>query len=1301
MNRLTRYLLPILLCASASAALGQAFNCPSGFSSSGACKVTTTSGSGSQFYLVFGTPGSLSGSQVLLMPTGETHQVEAMNWQQAVNVQAFTSSFTFIPNGQNVAFVLNNNTNTSAGGAGQNFSSGAGCESGFFQAGDSATPPWPNSVFALELDSYSGLDSSLSFQYSSAQIYQQGMSPCLPNDGAPVYYLINKVSTSPVPLDSPATTQGTTTGHVYSATIIYDGSNLTLNLFDVTAGGACPGSTCFTHTWTNINIPSLVSSTTAWVGLTAATGLTSTVPLFVNSFAYTANTPTVVPTDTAATANSTYNDGTLSAASPVFSPVPGSYSGTQSVTITSSTSGANICYILAASRPTLTPQTNNSGGCLVGTPYTGPISISSTQILYAMAGINQTGPPSTLVAGTYTINPPQPATLPAPSFLPGFGSAASPVTFNTPFSFAMFPAIPAQWVSGTAYALGALVCAVNSSGACPGTYYVSLQASNTGNALTNAAFWQTVTLSPTICYTLDGSTPTAPTAGTCSGGTTQTYSSPITLSGNVTINAIETQTGQTNSSATTFSFVIPAFYPSAGFTYVASRNVQLSQPQGDNVIYTTDGSTPTNNTGLCTALNGTAVANASTVAISSTTTVKQIGCVGGTATSVTTGVFTINPTATTYYIRPLGGTRFSAGVPTGQCNGTTDADYPGTGTNQNCAFNDFRYMWSDNHTSGVGTWIMAGGDTVIIRGCTALSGQSNPSNPNCRIGEDEGLNGNPPNSWCPTIGAGGCFNPPIPAGSSSQHTRILGQNWATCNTGGATDPATYESNLNQLFGGFTTLFTLNLKSTQYVDVQCLDVTSHNQTSARTAWSSSTTYTAGPTQVVTYLGAQYVSIQAGNTNNIPLSSPTFWASAENCTKAGAPSNPTGCNTGTPPVDDIADGGFATNQLSSFITFQDIYVHGFDASGFDGPIGPGIVMTRVNSSFNAFAHWDFDTGSPASTPNDNLSSINANWVISNWNGCYQEYPVVHAIPCRIAYDTNSQGFGDSWSGQNTTLNSFICNHCVSNYNTKDGFIGPHTWTATLTITNSESIGNMGQDWKWGGAFVPATVTFLNNLTVGNCNRLSQPFTGTPTGYNQYLTGFCRASGMVWGVVIPSGSTWTFANNTTITYQPTILNIGCPSALTNICTSTVNFTNNIWLGYNNPSQPSYNGEVPALYFTTGSLGINEVATYNDQFGTRNDNCHPQAGTGNICIDPLFVSEPAQGTVPPESSLDAFNFNLTSSSPAIGAGITYSGILSTDYAGNTQTSPPVIGALTFRTASLNAPHSFSGAISFSGQKQ
>ena len=73
-------------------------------------------------------------------------------------------------------------------------------------------------------------------------------------------------------------------------------------------------------------------------------------------------------------ASSTYTFGPP-AATPVFSPAAGTYATAQTVTITSAPSGVSIKYTTDGSTPT---ETN-------GTLYSGPVSISSTTMLKAIA----------------------------------------------------------------------------------------------------------------------------------------------------------------------------------------------------------------------------------------------------------------------------------------------------------------------------------------------------------------------------------------------------------------------------------------------------------------------------------------------------------------------------------------------------------------------------------------------------------------------------------------------------------------------------------------------------------------------------------------------------------------------------------------------------------------------------------------------------------------------------------------------------------------------------------------------------
>ena len=102
-------------------------------------------------------------------------------------------------------------------------------------------------------------------------------------------------------------------------------------------------------------------------------------------------------------------------ATPTFSPVAGTYTGTQSVTISVTGSAPVICYTVNGS----TPVTNGTSGCTTGTLYTTAISVASSETVKAINGgtgyvdgsvgsaayvINGTGalPTFSPVAGTYT-----------------------------------------------------------------------------------------------------------------------------------------------------------------------------------------------------------------------------------------------------------------------------------------------------------------------------------------------------------------------------------------------------------------------------------------------------------------------------------------------------------------------------------------------------------------------------------------------------------------------------------------------------------------------------------------------------------------------------------------------------------------------------------------------------------------------------------------------------------------------------------------------------------------------------------
>lgn len=243
------------------------------------------------------TPG-MSGTAINMIPTGSVHNGISIIFQgQVVPIGQFTATWVWVHNGWNIAFIVENSTNQS-GFTGKGFASGASCEGGFFQGFSSPTPP--DNVFAVQFDSTQYIkEADGAFTYSGVGVFQANVAgwsnvyvqcPCIPmascgTNNTPTAITTQKVSTSPVPLNSPPTTAVTTTGDTYQGQVSYDGTTLTVTLTDLTVGGSV------TKTWSPISISTAVGGTKAWVGLTASTNAASTAPLLVNSFVYSVPSP--------------------------------------------------------------------------------------------------------------------------------------------------------------------------------------------------------------------------------------------------------------------------------------------------------------------------------------------------------------------------------------------------------------------------------------------------------------------------------------------------------------------------------------------------------------------------------------------------------------------------------------------------------------------------------------------------------------------------------------------------------------------------------------------------------------------------------------------------------------------------------------------------------------------------------------------------------------------------------------------------------------------------------------------------
>jgi Putative Ig domain len=598
------------------------------------------------------------------------------------------------------------------------------------------------------------------------------------------------------------------------------------------------------------------------------------------------------------------------------------------------------------------------------------------------------------------------------------------------------------------------------------------------------------------------------------------------------------------------------------------------------------------------------------------------------ATSITVAAPAPTGPGTTWYIRPDGGTRYSANQTKGQCDGKADTAYSGSGTDQHCAFKDPRYLW-DDQSYGNYAWVIAGGDTVIIRGGPWRIGfdaaPGSCSGAGCGAGY----------TWC--YGGGGnygCYNPPIPAGTATQHTRILGQNYATCSSGGVTN----RSQLTQIFGGFGVTEALNLTGAKYVDVECLEVTRHSQ----------------------------------------------------CIAFGSPAVPASCVSGS--ADDYDSDGIHTDNTTHDLLMQDLWIHGHIGRGIKGPIGGLVTCLRCDIAYNGGAGWDFDDGN--ATP-----MVNGNWQFLystiEWSGCNQEYPIVHAIPVVSCYGQSTGGYGDGVGTPHGTGLSATIDHSKFIYNTQDGLDFGHIDTGgpyTLSITNSIAYSNSGGTFKIGGNFGTATIT--NNVSIGDCDRMAYPVTGTPSTYNTHLEDFCRA-GDAFPFDFRQNSNYTISNNTIVTYAPTIFDISCWDAPgqggnNNGCGgATLNFHDNIVVGYDNPATyplGSQQGGPGAWYFQeaapSGSTSGTVIGTINRSnniyYGIGHGFTCPTGYANEKCVTPDFINQPAgKSTTFTPTELDNFNFNLSTGSPADGTGITYTGILSVDYNGVKRPNPPSIGAV------------------------
>jgi chitobiase/beta-hexosaminidase-like protein len=316
------------------------------------------------------------------------------------------------------------------------------------------------------------------------------------------------------------------------------------------------------------------------------------------------------------------------AATPTFSPVAGTYTSAQQVTISDDTSGAAIFYTTNGATPTAS-----------STQYTGAVTVSATTTIKAIA--TAAGSLTSAVAtAAYTIE--TPAATPVFSPAAGTYTAAQKVTItdsttgssifyttdgSTPTaSSTKYTAAITVSATTTINAIATATGSLNSAMA-TATYTIETPAATPVFSPAAGTYdgAQQVTISDdttgaSIFYSTNDTTPTA---------SSTKYSGPITVTDTTTIKAIATASGSLTSAVATAAYKIepttatPTFSPAAG-TYPSAQQVTIKDSTvGATIYYTTNGSTPTT---LSTKYSAA-------ITVSTTTTINAIAKSGFDAAS--------------------------------------------------------------------------------------------------------------------------------------------------------------------------------------------------------------------------------------------------------------------------------------------------------------------------------------------------------------------------------------------------------------------------------------------------------------------------------------------------------------------------------------------------------------------------------------------------------------------------------------------------------------------------------------------
>ncbi len=371
-----------------------------------------------------------------------------------------------------------------------------------------------------------------------------------------------------------------------SGTTTHDNNN------SYNTGASCPGEThgvCSNPLYVSTSTPYVDTNFKLQSGspsIAAGLNLYSSVPSTDTDYFGTAR-----PTSAAYDQGFEQTTTVTQAAAPTFSPPAGTYTGTQTVAITSSTSGAIICWNTTGS-----PATNGSGtACTTGTSLSngGTISVAANETVYAVAGTASLTD-STVASAVYAIQAVAPSCSPGSGTYTGTQSVActNPNSGTTALCYATGSTIPVSNGAGTNCTTGTkyttalsvsssetlnVIAGVNGlTDSSVSTYVYTIVSSAVAPVLSPGTGSypnvQTVTIKSAtsgaqICYgTVASPAPQTNGAGTgCAHGTALSNGGTVTVSSTETLYAVAGTASLADSSVTSATYTIGMTANSFGF----------------------------------------------------------------------------------------------------------------------------------------------------------------------------------------------------------------------------------------------------------------------------------------------------------------------------------------------------------------------------------------------------------------------------------------------------------------------------------------------------------------------------------------------------------------------------------------------------------------------------------------------------------------------------------------------------------------------------------------------------------------